>query len=369
MRKYRKFIDSLRIHVRGGSGGMGYPKFGGVGGKGGDVYVEAIAEQTLSKTLRAEPEKRWLGGVGGNSRKVRILGEPGEDKIVPVPLGTAIMLDKFRTLGETNKIGDKILVAKGGAGGSPANQFNGQHGQALNLTLELKLIADIGLVGFPNAGKSTLLKAISRAKPKIASYPFTTIRPNIGIVEYPDKRQISIADLPGLVEGSWANMGMGHKFLRHVERTNLLLYIVDINGFKMGPQYPHRTPIENVILLNKELELYKDDLLDKPCVLLVNKMDDDKTEEKLKRFLQEYSDLAELCQEFPEEMQPKRLVKFDDIIPCSAKFNMDSVEYIKKRLRKLLDIYDDEINCRLTTTSAVKAEVDNKLREKSKQFV
>ncbi|XP_064105533.1 GTP-binding protein 10 homolog [Macrobrachium nipponense] len=175
---------------------MGYPKFGGVGGKGGDVYVEAIA-------------------------------------------------------GETNKIGDKILVAKGGAGGSPANQFNGQHGQALNLTLELKLIADIGLVGFPNAGKSTLLKAISRAKPKIASYPFTTIRPNIGIVEYPDKRQISIADLPGLVEGSWANMGMGHKFLRHVERTNLLLYIVDINGFKMGPQYPHRTPIENVILLNK----------------------------------------------------------------------------------------------------------------------
>ncbi|XP_066986642.1 GTP-binding protein 10 homolog isoform X3 [Macrobrachium rosenbergii] len=296
MRKLGKFIDSLRLHVKGGSGGMGYPKFGGVGGKGGDVYVEAVAEQTLSKTLRAEPEKRWQGGVGGNSRKVRILGEAGEDKIIPVPLGTAVRLDKFSTL-------------------------------------------------------------------------VTTVQPNIGIVEYPDKRQISMADLPGLVEGSWANMGMGHKFLRHVERTNLLLYIVDINGFKMGPQYPHRTAIENVILLNKELELYSENLLDKPCVLLVNKMDDDKTEEKLKRFLQEYSDLADLCHELPEEMQPQRLVKFDEVIPCSAKFNRDSVEYIKKRLRKWLDIYEDEINCHLTTTSAIKAEVDNKLREKSKKFV
>ncbi|XP_068223417.1 GTP-binding protein 10 homolog isoform X2 [Palaemon carinicauda] len=369
MKKLGRFMDSLRLTVRGGSGGMGYPKFGGVGGKGGDVYVEAVEGQTLNKTLRAEPEKRWYGSVGGSSRKVRILGETGEDKIIPVPLGTTIKVDKIRTLGEVNQAGDKILVARGGAGGSPVNQFNGQKGQALNITLELKLIADVGLVGFPNAGKSTFLKAISRAKPKIASYPFTTMQPNIGTIEYPDKRRISIADLPGLIEGAWANMGMGHKFLRHVERTNLLLYIVDINGFKLGPQYPHRTALENVILLNKELELYSELLLDKPCVLLVNKMDDDKNEEKLNHFLEGYSNLADICNEFPEEMQPKRLVRFDEVIPCSAKFNPGSVEYIKNRLRKFLDIYDDEKNCHLLAQSAVKAQIEDKLLEKSKRLI
>lgn len=365
----KKFIDSLRLHVKAGSGGMGYPKFGGVGGKGGDVYVTAVKGQTLMKTLRVQSEKRWQGGEGNNSRKFRILGEDGIDTMIPAPTGTAVKLDTHKILGEINKVGDKVLVARGGAGGSPSNQYNGQKGQAHNITLELKLIADVGLVGFPNAGKSTLLKAISRAKPKIASYPFTTVRPNIGMAEFPDKRQISIADLPGLVEGAWANVGMGHKFLRHVERTKLLLFIVDITGFRLGPKYPHRTALENVILLNKELELYSEDLLEKPCLLVVNKMDCDVREEKLKKLLQDLSNIREVCKEFPEEMQPQTLVSFDDIIPCAAKTNAESVDYVKLRVRQLLDVHEDTARNQLITESAVKIQVKNKLTEKSKRFV
>jgi Obg family GTPase CgtA len=139
---------------------------------------------------------------------------------------------------------------------------------------------DIGLVGFPNAGKSTLLKAVSHAKPKIASYPFTTVRPNVGIINYKDLREISMADLPGLIEGAYANKGMGHRFLKHVERTKLLLLIVDINGFQLSPQYPHRSCLETILLLNKELELYNKDLLEKPSMLLINKMDTENAQQK-----------------------------------------------------------------------------------------
>lgn len=366
-RMKRGFLDSLRLYVRGGSGGMGYPRFGGVGGNGGNIYVEAKEDCNLLKTLKAHPDKRWCSDSGANSRQFRILGEQGKDVCIPVPVGTSVRLDDQRLIGELNQIGDKILVARGGVGGSPNNQYNGQKGQAHHIILELKLIADIGLVGFPNAGKSTLLKAISNAKPKIASYPFTTLKPNLGMAEFKDGRQISIADLPGLVEGSWANVGMGHKFLKHVERTKMLLFMVDINGFRLGPKYPYRSATENVVLLNKELELYSPDLVEKPSLLVVNKMDSPFAEDKLKRLLDELQHIKDVCARFPEEMCPDQFVVFDEIIPCSAKENKESVDYVKRRLRELLDFYDDQE--REVQELVVKSRAKSKLIETNLKLV
>ncbi|KAK4293348.1 hypothetical protein Pmani_033954 [Petrolisthes manimaculis] len=323
---------------------MGLPRYGGIAGKGGDVYVEAVKEHTLYKTMAANSRKRWSGGIGGNSRRFCIMGEAGKDLTIPIPKGITVKLEGIKSIGEINNDGEKIMVARGGAGGSPLNQYNGQKGQAHNIVLELKLLADIGLVGFPNAGKSTLLRAISKAKPKVASYPFTTLRPTLGTLEYPDMRQMTMADLPGLIEGAWANTGMGHKFLRHVERTKLLLFVVDVNGFCLGPQYPYRSATETIILLNKELEIYKWDLVDKPAVLMVNKMDTPGAEEKLHTLVQDLSRLPEVSQKFPEEYRPERWVNFSDVVPCSAKENPASIEHLKQRLRHLLDFHHADID-------------------------
>ncbi|XP_063855179.1 GTP-binding protein 10-like, partial [Scylla paramamosain] len=213
-------------------------------------------------------------------------GEAGAELTIPVPTGTTVWLEQHqKLLGEINCAGDKVLVARGGQSSNPSNQYNGQKGQGHIVKLELKLLADVGLVGFPNAGKSTLLWAISRARPKVASYPFTTLQPTLGVVEYSDMRRLTIADLPGLIEGAWANVGMGHRFLRHVERTHFLLFVVDINGFRLSPKQPYRSPTENVMLVNRELELYSPDLLSKPALLMVNKMDSPNAESRLQELL------------------------------------------------------------------------------------
>lgn len=341
-RVHSKFIDTLRLHVRGGPGGMGFPKLGGVGGKGGDVYVEGKESITLMKVRKTRPDKRWHGMPGGNSRKHCICGEAGTDLTIRVPTGTAVWLEQHdKMLGEVNQPGDKVLVAHGGQGGNPNNQYNGQKGQGHNIKLELKLLADVGLVGFPNAGKSTLLRAISKAKPKVASYPFTTMKPTLGVAEYSDGRKLTIADLPGLIEGAWANVGMGHRFLRHVERTRFLLFVVDINGFQLSPKHPHRSATENVLLLNRELELYSSDLLSKPALLMVNKMDCPNAELNLETLLQNLKRMPEVSQQFPEEFRPEQHISFDDVIPCSAKMNPPSILHLKERLRAFLDLCHD----------------------------
>ncbi len=186
------------------------------------------------KTFKGEVGKqRVMGGAGGHASKFFILGNPGADSVLTVPRGVSVVSDEGKLIGDLDAHGAELTVAVGGSGGSGANGWIGERGQARFVRLDLKLIADVGLVGFPNAGKSTLLKAVSRAKPKIANYPFTTIKPNLGHLAYPDQRLIQMADLPGLIEGAHYNVGMGHKFLKHVERTKMMLFVVDIGGFQV----------------------------------------------------------------------------------------------------------------------------------------
>lgn len=247
------------------------------------------------------------------------------------------MLDESgKKLGELNAEGDTCLAAGGGGGGCTGNHFFGHKGQSHMITLDLKLIADVGLVGFPNAGKSTLLKAISAARPKIASYPFTTIMPQIGTIGYSDYRQVTIADLPGLIEGAHRNIGMGHQFLKHVERTRLLLLIVDIFGFQLSQNHIKRNCLQNIYALNKELELYDATLLAKPAVLLVNKMDVNGSIEEYLRYEKHFENLSLGLDECPEEIKPEQLLKFERIIPISAKSNKE-IDKVKEQVRDVLD--------------------------------
>ncbi|CAL1283093.1 unnamed protein product, partial [Larinioides sclopetarius] len=335
----RKFIDSVRITARGGRGGNGIPKYGGIGGKGGDVYVEATEDYSLLQLKREFPEQRFVGGTGGNSKRFQILGSPGEDVTVKCPTGVTAIADSC-VIGELNRVGEKLLLARGGCGGGPQNGFIGQKGQHVPLTLDLKLLADVGFVGYPNAGKSTLLKALSNARPKIANYPFTTIAPNIGILSYKDFRKITAADLPGLIEGAHLNYGMGHKFLKHCLRTKILLFVVDINGFRLNPDTPHRTPFETVMLLNKELELYDEQLVLKPALLAVNKIDMDENEQKFQKLKEELKFCKNNIKQLPYEIRPNAVMNFDAVVPISAKEEIN-IPTLKQKIRTLIDIHQD----------------------------
>jgi len=344
--KKATFIDSLRIYVRGGAGGQGFPKFGGIGGKGGNVYLVAEHGARSLRSVRGENDKlRYIANNGANSTKRALLGEAGADKEIPVPPGVVAFNDAGRNLGELNEVGDRLLVTVGGAGGGPENNFMAQKGASTSVKLDLKLIADIGLVGFPNAGKSTFLSAISRAAPKIAAYPFTTIQPQIGTMVYDDMRQIQVADLPGLIEGAHVNVGMGHHFLKHVERTKLLLFMVDLHGFQLNINSPVRSALETILLLNKELELYKEDLLSKPCVLALNKKDLPGSEKKLEEIIEQVNNLPEFIKDLPEHLVPENLVSFDEVISISARKQMDT-QYLKDSLRHWLDV-DAELELNL----------------------
>ncbi len=330
------FYDSLRIMVRGGTGGNGLPDKGGIGGKGGDIIVVGHKDVTLKKVSSIKASKKFVADCGADSKFFCMNGMPGKSIVIPVPVGVSVVTELGHKIGEINKHGEKLVVAKGGPGASPSNGFFAEKGQGHHVTLDLKLIADVGFVGFPNAGKSTLLKALSRASPKIASYPFTTIRPNIGVVEFPDYRQISLADLPGLIEGAHANIGMGHKFLKHVERTKVLLFIVDIHGFQLSPQYPRRSALETIVLLNKELELYKEELTEKPAILALNKSDLPGSYEiiqEVRKTLGSQSAYEKFLETMPTEFLSENVIMFDKIIPISAKTDPISVNELKKNIR------------------------------------
>ncbi|MCJ8728914.1 hypothetical protein PDJAM_G00009960 [Pangasius djambal] len=335
-RKYGNFVDNLRLYVRGGSGGMGLPRMGGQGGNGGEVWVVAKKDLTLKRIKDRFPHKRFTAGVGCNSSIRALKGAKGEDVEISAPIGICVTTDDGRALGELNHEGERVLVSRGGLGGSLQSGFLPSKGQARHIRLDLRLIADLGLVGFPNAGKSSLLTALSHATPQIASYPFTTLRPEIGKVMYEDHKQVSVADLPGLIEGAHMNRGMGHKFLKHVERTKQLMFVVDVCGFQLASKTPFRSAFEAVQLLTKELELYKEELLSKPAILVVNKMDLPESEEKLRELETQLENQEELSQLLPEDMVPKSFLHFKHTVPVSALTGL-GLPHLKAVIRESLE--------------------------------
>jgi GTP-binding protein len=279
-----KFIDEAKIYVEAGYGGNGCISFrrekfipkggpdGGDGGDGGSVYLVGRKDKVTLYDLKIKPHYRAYRGLHGKGKKMH--GKRGGDVFIAVPLGTIIM-NGDGVIGEVIRHDQKVLVAKGGKGGrgnyhfvsstkqSPRYAEEGMLGEKKTLTIILKLISDIGIVGLPNAGKSTLLKAITSARPKIGNYPFTTLNPNLGVLKN-NRKSIVIADMPGIVEGAHQGKGLGLQFLRHIERTNLLVLLIDISVPEPLSQY--------TCLLN-EFKQYRAALLEKPRIVVFNKID------------------------------------------------------------------------------------------------
>ncbi|XP_026571904.1 GTP-binding protein 10 isoform X1 [Pseudonaja textilis] len=336
VRQYGRFMDDLRIYVKGGTGGMGYARLGGAGGKGGDVWLVADEKMTLKKMKDKYPKKRFVAEAGTNSSIAALKGNKGKDCEVNVPPGIIVTTENGKELGKLDKEGERLLVACGGIGGCPVTNFLPTKGQIHMIHLDLKLIADVGLIGFPNAGKSSLLSKISQARPQIADYAFTTLSPEIGTVMYPDRKQITVADLPGLIEGAHANKGRGHKFLKHVERTKQLLFVIDVSGFQLSSHTPFRTAFETIMLLAKELELYKEELQTKSALLAVNKMDLPNAKENFEKLMEQLQKPQNYLHLLPQKMIPEVTVKFREIIPISAHTGEGSEQLITC-LRKIID--------------------------------
>lgn len=284
------FIDRVKIRVQGGHGGNGVTAFrrekfvprggpsGGDGGRGGDVWILADSSLNTLLHLRYNPEhtaERGRHGEGSNCS-----GREGEDRIVRVPVGTQIFdSTSGELLQDLAADGARWLAAKGGRGGfgnshfatstnrAPRYHQSGGEGEELELQLELKLLADVGLVGFPNAGKSTLISTISAAKPKIADYPFTTLEPHLGVVDLGDFRTFVVADVPGLIKGAHEGAGLGDRFLRHIERTKLLLHLVDVSSVS------GREPVSDYLTVNHELRAYNPELANRPQIVVATKID------------------------------------------------------------------------------------------------
>lgn len=284
------FIDRAKIKIKAGDGGNGVTAFrrekfvprggpsGGDGGHGGDVWLESDEGLNTLLHLRYNPEhkaERGKHGEGSNR-----FGKNGEDTVVKVPVGTQVFDAESGDLKfDFTEAGQRYLAAKGGKGGwgnahfatptrrAPKFHYQGRPGEEHELQLELKLIADVGLVGFPNAGKSTLISVISAAKPKIADYPFTTLEPNLGVVDIGDFKTFVVADIPGLIAGASEGAGLGDRFLRHVERTKIILHLVDVSSFS------GRDPIDDYRIINRELATYNEDLARRPQVVVATKID------------------------------------------------------------------------------------------------
>lgn len=296
------FIDRVEIHVRAGRGGDGVATFrrekfipyggpdGGDGGRGGSVYLEASEDTDSLRALYYQPHQR--AGHGGPGRSQQCTGKSGEDRIVLVPCGTEArdaVTGEF--LGELLRHGERLLVARGGRGGlgnvhfktsthqAPRECTPGERGEERRILLELKLISDVGLVGYPNAGKSTLLSRLSSARPKTAPYPFTTLHPVVGVVQYDDYRTLRVADIPGLIAGAHRGVGLGHEFLRHIERTRWLALVID-----MAAREGH-APADVYFSLLRELEMYNPELGERPRLVIANKMDLPEAAEHLPEFV------------------------------------------------------------------------------------
>jgi GTPase len=288
------FVDEVDIHVSAGNGGNGCLSFrrekfvprggpdGGDGGAGGSVYIVATPTKNTLIDFRYHPEFEAMRGAHGQGSNKT--GHSANDLEVPVPIGTLVFernpeTGEHTTLADLTADGQRVLVARGGRGGrgnarfvsstnrAPRRTEPGKEGEERFLRLQLKLIADAGLVGFPNAGKSTLISRISAARPKIADYPFTTLSPNLGVVSLPDDRSFVVADVPGLIEGAHQGHGLGHQFLRHIERTKVLVHLVDVSGAS------GRDPVQDFDTIVDELRLFDPKVAAKPMIVAASKMD------------------------------------------------------------------------------------------------
>ncbi len=303
-----KFIDEATIKVHAGDGGNGVATFrrekyepmggpnGGDGGKGGSVY--AIADRNINTLVDYRYTRTFRAQRGENGRGSDCYGAKGEDMILRVPVGTVIS-DKAtgRMIVDLAEHGQQVMIAKGGANGlgnihfkssinrAPRQCTKGEPGEEFELYMELKVLADVGLLGMPNAGKSTFIRSVSAAKPKVADYPFTTLHPNLGVVRVDANRSFVIADVPGLIEGAAEGAGLGHQFLRHLSRTSLLLHLVDIAPFD-----EETNPVAEAKAIVNELKKYDEELYNKPRWLVLNKIDMvQNSEQVVKKFVKDYA--------------------------------------------------------------------------------
>ncbi len=289
-----KLVDEAEIQVIAGNGGNGCIGFrrekfiplggpdGGDGGNGGSVWLQA--DENLNTLVDFRHQKTFRAQRGENGMGRQMYGKAGEDLTITVPVGTVVInVETDEVIGDLTRHGERLLVAKGGKGGlgnmhfkssvtrAPRKATPGEEGEQRELKLELKLLADVGLLGFPNAGKSTFIRAVSAATPKVADYPFTTLYPNLGVVSVEPHRSFVIADIPGLIEGAADGAGLGAQFLRHLQRTRLLLHLVDISPMEGGVEGV--SPVEQVRAIERELEKHDPELLQKPRWLVLNKAD------------------------------------------------------------------------------------------------
>ncbi len=280
------FVDKVSVIVRAGDGGDGHMSFrrekfidhggpdGGDGGDGGDVVVLASRNQNTLATYRYQKLLNAESGKAGS--KQRMHGKSGDDLVLKVPVGTVIMNEKDEVIADLHQDGERAIIAKGGKGGfgnahfvssvrqAPRIAEKGEKGESMDSVFELKMIADVGIVGLPNAGKSTLLSKISNARPEIADYPFTTLRPNLGMVDLGEDESLLFADIPGLIEGASEGKGLGDEFLRHIERTRVLIHMIDIYDEDVAKSYQ---------TVQNELRQYKVDLTARPQIVALNKID------------------------------------------------------------------------------------------------
>jgi GTP-binding protein len=302
------FVDQVKVHVKAGKGGDGLVSFrhekyvalggpfGGDGGNGGSVIFQADPGMTTLLDLRYH--RKLIAQPGEKGKNKRMHGANADDKIVKVPLGTIVKkADTGQIIADLTEIGQQQVIAKGGKGGrgnfhfkssrntAPKYAEDGMPGEEFDAIVELRVLADVGLVGFPSVGKSTFLDAVSRARPEIGDYPFTTLSPNVGVVQTGDGRSFIMADLPGLIEGASEGKGLGHQFLRHIERCRVIIHVLDMGG------EDGRDPLEDYKIINDELRNYQLRLMERPQIVVANKMDLENSEENLRRFKEAYPDV------------------------------------------------------------------------------
>lgn len=337
------FADRAKIYIKSGKGGDGHVSFrrekyvpdggpdGGDGGHGGSIIFEV--DEALNTLTDYRHIRKYVAPSGQEGGKKNCHGKNGDDLVLYVPAGTVIKdAESGRVIADMSGNNRRCVILRGGRGGkgnqhyatptmqAPKYAQPGQPAQELEVLLELKVIADVGLVGFPNVGKSTFLSRVTNAKPKIANYHFTTLHPNLGVVDMPDSKGFVIADIPGLIEGASEGIGLGHQFLRHIERTKVMIHIVD------GASVEGRNPVEDIKTIRNELAEYNPALLDKPQVIAANKMD------------VVYGDSNEIIESLKEEFEPLGITVF----PISA-VSGQGVKELLFHVTKLLEELPDEV--------------------------